>query len=95
MKVFYKKVSDAQQDGYTNFKKTDFANENGYLYSFTGLRGDAKDLYKKVTSGQERRLCFVKAKTVEEQAPYLMDADLIIWACGYKTNAIPIYDNGN
>ena len=95
MKVFYKKVADAQQDGYTNFKKSDFSNENGYLYSFTGLRGDAKDLYKKVTSGQERRLRFVRAATAEEQAPHLIDADLIIWACGYRTNSVPIYDMGS
>lgn len=49
--MFYKKVQDAEKDGYTNFKKSDFTNSNGYLYSFTGLRGDAKDLYKKVVSG--------------------------------------------
>lgn len=46
IKVFYKRVQDAEADNYKNFKKTDFQNQNGYLYSFTGLRGDAKELYK-------------------------------------------------
>jgi hypothetical protein len=95
IKVFYKKVADAQADGYTNFKKSDFGNENGYLYSFTGLRGDAKELYRNVSDGNETRLRFVQARTVEEQTPYLEDADLIIWSCGYQTKFIPIYDMGN
>ena len=46
IKVFYKKVADAEMDGYTNYSKADFGNENGYLYSFTGLRGNAKELYR-------------------------------------------------
>jgi hypothetical protein len=66
IKVFYKRVQDAEKDGYTYYKKSDFSNSNGYLYSFTGLRGDAKELYKKVTTGQEKRVQFVQAQTVEE-----------------------------
>lgn len=67
-------------------------NENGYLYSFTGLRGDAKELYRQVTSGRENRLRLVKAETVAEQAKYVNSADLVIWACGYSTNELPIYE---
>jgi len=83
IKVFYKKVQDAEKDGYKNYSKADFANDNGYLYSFTGLRGDAKDLYRDVMQGKEKRLRLVKAMTVEEQTPYIDEADLVIWACGY------------
>jgi hypothetical protein len=54
--VFYKQVQDAEHDNYTNYKKADFQNNNGYLYSFTGLRGDAKELYKSVVEGKEKRL---------------------------------------
>ena len=46
IKVFYKRVQDAEKDGYTNYQRSDFQNENAYLYSFTGLRGDAKELYR-------------------------------------------------
>lgn len=35
----------------------------------------------------------VKAATPEEQSPYIMNADLVIWACGYETNKIPIKDH--
>lgn len=94
IKVFYKRVQDAENDGYTNYQKSDFANSNGYLYSFTGLRGDAKELYKAVVSGEEKRVQFVKALTVEDQRPYINEADLVIWACGYQTNFLPIYDQG-
>ena len=35
----------------------------------------------------------VKAPTPEEQAKYIKDADLVIWACGYQTNKIPVKDH--
>lgn len=90
IKVFYAKVRDAIEDGYTNFKQSDFTNENGYLYSFTGLRGDAKELYRNITKGYERRVRLVKAESVEKQARYIDSADVVIWACGYKTNEVEI-----
>lgn len=34
----------------------------------------------------------VKAPTPEDQKPYIEEADIVIWACGYQTNAIPILD---
>jgi hypothetical protein len=86
--VFYKRVEDAEKEGYGHYKKSDFTNSNGYLYSFTGLRGDAKALYQDVTSGKEQRVKFVKAPGVEQQRPYVEAADLVIWACGYQTNPI-------
>ena len=67
---------------------------NCTLYSFTGLRGDAKELYRKVIRGEEKRVQFIKAVTVEEQTPFIKDADLVIWACGYQTNFIPVYELG-
>lgn len=92
IKVFYSKVKEAEFDGYTDFKPLSFSNKNGFLYSFTGLRGDAKRLYKRIVKGEEKRVSLVKAETPELQRPYLEDADLIIWACGYQTNKIPIKD---
>jgi hypothetical protein len=56
IKVFYSKVKDAEFDGYTDFKNLNFSNKNGFLYSFTGLRGDAKKLYKKINKGEEKRV---------------------------------------
>ena len=56
IRVFYSKVQNAHHDNYSEFKSTVFTNKNGYLYSFTGLRGDAKTLYKAVKDGKEKRL---------------------------------------
>ena len=66
IKVFYSKVKDAEFDGYTDFKQISFSNKNGFLYSFTGLRGDAKKLYKRVQRGEENRIELIKAETSEE-----------------------------
>lgn len=59
IKVFYQRVQEAIKDGYTCFDKSDFQNENGYLYSFTGLRGDAKELYRSIAKGKETRVKLV------------------------------------
>jgi len=56
IKVFYGQVKTAEFDGYTDFRQMNFSNKNGYLYSFTGLRGDAKKLYKQVVKGEEKRV---------------------------------------
>jgi len=56
IKVFYSQVKNAEFDGYTDFKALNFSNKNGYLYSFTGLRGDAKKLYKSIMKGDEKRV---------------------------------------
>lgn len=41
---------------------------------------------------EETRIELVKAATPREQWVHMKDADLIIWACGYQTNKIPIRD---
>ena len=66
IKVFYRRVQDAINDGYSHFDKREFSNNKGYLYSFTGLRGDAKELYRSVAQGREHRVRFVEAKTIED-----------------------------
>ena len=48
IRVFYNKVSDAEMDGYSEFAADKFSKKDGYLYSFTGLRGDAKELYLRI-----------------------------------------------
>ena len=96
IRVFYNTVKVAKQDGYTQFNEHVFTNPNGFLYSYTGLRGDSRKLYYKIRTGTEKRVQCIKASTAQEQAKYLQDADLVIWACGYQTNQIPIKDaDGN
>lgn len=90
IKVFYNKVSQAVEDGYNDYKHHCFKNKNGYLYSFTGLRGDAKNLYQDIVNGKEKRVQLVKAESWDDQQKYLEAADYVIIACGYQTNKISI-----
>lgn len=60
--MFYNKVSDAEMDGYNEFAEDKFSNKSGYLYSFTGLRGDAKDLYLRIMKGEEKRVKLIQAR---------------------------------
>ena len=52
-------------------------------------------MYKAIMNGSEKRVRLVKAPTPDKQDKYLENADLIIWACGYQTNKIPIKDVDN
>ena len=83
IRVFYAKVATAIQEGYNQFKDYQFTNKNGFLYSFTGLRGDAKRMYKSIMKGQEKRVKLIKAPNPIDQENYIKEADMVIWACGY------------
>ena len=51
IKVFYSKVSDAAKDDYRSYAPGTFSKPGGFLYAFTGLRGDAKRLYNQIKHG--------------------------------------------
>ena len=94
IRVFFKNQRAADEMNYHEYDKEKFKHgKDGYIYSFTGLRGDAKQLYGDIKSGKERRVQLVKAETPGAQAGYVKEADLVIWACGYQTNNIPIFDH--
>ena len=90
IRVFYKTAQKALQDGYQDFNQ--HALEGRYVYPYSGLRGDAKALYKNIKSGAEKRITLVRAAHPELQAEYMQKADIVVWACGYQTNKIPIKD---
>lgn len=41
--MFFKNAQDAEAAGYTDYDQE--RDKDGYVYAFTGLRGDAKQLY--------------------------------------------------
>lgn len=49
-------MAQANQAGYKEFSETVFSKKNGYVYSYTGLRGDAKRLYTSIKKGEEKRV---------------------------------------
>jgi hypothetical protein len=48
IKVFYNSVAEAKDDNYKELDEKEFKNSTGYVHSYTGLRGDAKNLYRKI-----------------------------------------------
>lgn len=86
VRVFYDTVSAAKKDHYSDFDKNLFPKNSCILYGYTGLRGDAKDMYKNLK--KEPKIQLVSAVSPQEQGKYIQKADLVIWACGYQTNKV-------
>lgn len=79
-------------DGYTGYNKG-VINSKGIIYPFTGLRGDAKNLWRKVKILKtEKRVEFVKADTYILQKQAIKNSNVIIWACGYESWPLPILE---
>jgi hypothetical protein len=45
IRVFYENLTAAERDGYTDYDKKKFRKKENCLYGYTGLRGDARELY--------------------------------------------------
>eukprot|EP00602_Paraphysomonas_sp_CaronLab_P005741 CAMPEP_0185032342 /NCGR_PEP_ID=MMETSP1103-20130426/20321_1 /TAXON_ID=36769 /ORGANISM="Paraphysomonas bandaiensis, Strain Caron Lab Isolate" /LENGTH=1063 /DNA_ID=CAMNT_0027568195 /DNA_START=198 /DNA_END=3389 /DNA_ORIENTATION=+ len=88
VKVFYSCKKDADKDKYTSY---DGVNKQGQIHAFSGLRGDAKNLYRNIRTGIETRvrMLAVGADGTHHQTMYTRlcdEAHVIIWACGYGAN---------
>lgn len=66
IKVFYSTVNIAKKDGYTQFSDIVFSKKNGYVYSYTGLRGDAKRLYYRITQNTEKKVAVIKTPSIKD-----------------------------
>jgi hypothetical protein len=53
IKVFYATKKEADKDKYHDY---DAPNKCGQIHPFGGLRGDAKDLYRSIRTGQETKI---------------------------------------
>lgn len=82
-------MTAAQNDNYYSFDKQLDLSQGGIVYPFTGIRGEAKELYLKIKNGQKvssGEVELVRADTHEEQRLALANADFVIMACGYMSN---------
>lgn len=95
IRVFYPSEKEAFEDNYSEYDKKEAFNKQGKIYPFIGIRGDAKELYKTIITGEEKRIHLIKTSTNEEQRRLIQEADYVIWACGYNTNNIKISDSKN
>jgi hypothetical protein len=86
IKIHYATQKLAQEDCYSSFDPLLDLSRGGIVYPFTGIRGDAKDLWRKVSKGEEKHAELVRADTLTQQKMVMSNADIIIVACGYHTN---------
>lgn len=92
IRVYYQSEHAALNDGYNVYDPKKAVNKNGNVYPFIGIRGDAKDLYRKIIQGGEKRVKLIKCQTFKEQKERISKANYVIWAAGYTTNNISIFE---
>lgn len=92
IKVYYHSEREALNDGYNVYDQNKAVNKNGNVYPFIGIRGDAKELYRKIVTGKEKRVKLQKANNFNEQKNFISKASVVIWACGYTTQKMSFFD---
>jgi lysine/ornithine N-monooxygenase len=92
IKVYYHSEKDALNDGYNTYDPKKACNKNGNIYPFIGIRGDAKEIYRQIKQGKEKRVKLIKCDSWEKQKKHIENDNIVIWACGYNTNKIAIYE---
>ncbi|OWZ23758.1 hypothetical protein PHMEG_0001328 [Phytophthora megakarya] len=91
VRCYYGTKKEAEADG-ADASRVD---RSGCVNTFTGLREDAKRLFKSVMSGREMR---VRLFQVSQQGSHALTdkaystASAIVWGAGYKTNLLPGFD---
>ncbi|KAG7384589.1 E3 ubiquitin-protein ligase arih2 [Phytophthora pseudosyringae] len=91
IRCYYGSKKEAEADG-ADASRVD---RSGCVNTFTGLREDAKRLFKSVTSGREVRVRLFQVNQQGSQAitdKAYATAGAIVWGAGYKTNLPPGFD---
>ena len=96
VKVFYNTLKEAKAANYA--VKEGCANKLGQVNVFTGLRGDAKSLHKRISEGKEVRVKMYRTlqnaggEAVKDKVTG--EADVVVWCAGYGTNEEPVTEEG-
>jgi len=93
IRVYYHSEREAFNDGYNVFDQSKAVNKNGNVYPFIGIRGDAKELYRKIIIGKEKRVKLIKCNNSNEQIDQFSKANVVIWACGYTSQKMNFFDS--
>ncbi len=91
IRLFYPTISAARNDGYT-FAPDDVCQKTGRVHRFGGLRADAKELYRKILSGEEKRVKLQQVEDLTDASAILLTSSAIVQGLGYKANRLPIVD---
>jgi hypothetical protein len=102
VKVFYETVAEANADGFTGFCDSDVG-KRGQVYPIAGLRGDSKQLYRRIAGlgGQPREDRVRIAVLPDSQAGFdALDFDwanlaLVVFANGYSMPEVPVCNANN
>lgn len=92
VKVYYPTEREALNDGYNVYDPAKAVNKNSNVYPFIGIRGDAKELYRNIVNGKEKRVSLLKCARQEDMLKLINKNTIVIWAGGYTSNLIPIYE---
>ncbi len=90
IRVFYATRKEAEQDSYDNIGQINKL--TGQIHPFGGLRGDSKELWRAIKQGREGRVRLLRSPGQSMMNKLYEEAAVIIWACGYNTNTVPILD---
>lgn len=93
VRLFYENVEQALADGYKFDPVNDVCPKTGRVFRYGGLRGEAKELYRKIVSGEEKRVKIIAPKNIRDERNYdglAHFSDVVIDAIGYEANVIPI-----
>ncbi len=94
IKVYYHSEREALNDGYNVYDQSKAVNKNGNVYPFIGIRGDGKELYRKIVTGMEKRVKLQKCNNFNDQKNFITMESIVIWACGYTTQKMNFFDAG-
>eukprot|EP00658_Telonema_sp_P-2_P085121 TRINITY_DN9633_c0_g1_i4.p1 TRINITY_DN9633_c0_g1~~TRINITY_DN9633_c0_g1_i4.p1 ORF type:complete len:497 (+),score=117.54 TRINITY_DN9633_c0_g1_i4:260-1750(+) len=98
IRLYYNSAAEARKDGYADIDD-DSTSRSGKINLFSGLRGDAKQLYKDIASGKEKRvqLCKLSPDAVNVSVgkgavwkSVLAGVELIVLATGLRTSMVPV-----
>jgi hypothetical protein len=90
LRVFYPSPAAAAADGYTDFGEHDLCPRTGRVHRMGGLRGDGRELYRRIVSGRESRVRLLQQPDADEAL--LRESTIVVSAFGYRPRSLPIYD---
>jgi hypothetical protein len=96
-RIFYRSADEAAADGYAAFTRDDLCPRTGRVHQLGGLRGDGRDLWRRVTgrpgTAPEPRVR-LSALDAPDLGARLDRAALIIAATGYRPRLPPVFRDG-
>ena len=99
LRVFYPSPQAALADGYAEFDGEDVCPRTGRVHRLGGLRGDGRELWRRVTGRAHRGEERVTIRRIGEPGAgeadvrrILAQAHLIVPAFGYRARTLPLHD---